>query len=51
MFFLGERRKTIPIVDPPGFPPKRRRKLFCLDNSMRRNKKAILLAQESRFKR
>ena len=23
MFFLGERRKIIPIVSPPGSPPQR----------------------------
>ena len=51
MLFFSERRKTISIVGPPGSPPKRKRKPFCLDSSMIRNKRTILLAHESQFKR
>ena len=46
MFFLSERRKTISIVGLLGSLPQRK-KPFCMDSSMIRNKRTILLAQES----
>ena len=53
IFFLGERRKTIPISWSSKLSSQREeeRKLFYLDSSMIRHKRVILLAYESQFKR